>query len=63
MFKSYISDTPTAINPNLRRAIFATVLPSGTESDFSVLLKIYRTTPSADEREDIWRDLGSFRTP
>lgn len=50
------------IDPNLKAAVYALVAENGGEKEFDTLMKIYRATNDAREKERIQVALGSFKS-
>lgn len=61
MFAAFASGDRKAIHPNIRGSVYAIALVNGGEKEFEVLLKEYRTTTDADERNTALRSLGRVK--
>lgn len=55
------SPEKTPIDANIRKAVYAIVLPTSGEKEYELMLEEFRTTGSGDEREDCLRGMGYFR--
>lgn len=63
MFTRYFDGDRSAINPDLRAAVFAAVLRSGSEADHNAVLNLYRTTKDGMERITALTALGYALNP
>jgi archaellum biogenesis ATPase FlaH len=51
----------TPINPNIREAVYAIVLPTAADEEYEILLDEFRKSTFSEEREDLLRGMGYFR--
>jgi aminopeptidase 2 len=58
-FARYVGGEAAAIHPDLRHAVFATVLGKGGASELEALLGLYRAADSADQKVIVLRSLGA----
>lgn len=56
-FANYLKD-PSSLSPDLRTAVYATVLRTGDESTFNQLLDIYRKAELQEEKQRVLQVLG-----
>ena len=61
-FGRYIGGEKEAIHPDLREAVFGTVLRKGGQEEFDALIKLYKSESAADQKVIILRALGSAPT-
>jgi len=58
-FVKYIAGDASAIHPDLRHAVFSTVLKKGGQHEFDALVKLYADADAADQKVIILRSLGA----
>jgi aminopeptidase 2 len=58
-FLRYIGGDKEAIHPDLREAVFGTVLRKGGQHEFDALIELYKGETAADQKVIILRALGS----
>ncbi|KAJ5986253.1 hypothetical protein N7451_010618 [Penicillium sp. IBT 35674x] len=63
MFTRYCGGDRSAIHPDIRTAVFAAVLHTGSEADYNAVLDLYRTTNDGMERITALTTLGYARNP
>lgn len=63
MFEKFAAGDRSALHPNLRSAVYATVLQYGGEKEYEAILNEYRTAANSDERNAALRSLGRARQP
>eukprot|EP00040_Diaphanoeca_grandis_P006210 m.36408 g.36408 ORF g.36408 m.36408 type:complete len:859 (-) comp17353_c0_seq2:231-2807(-) len=62
-FERFVAGDADAIFPDLRGAVFKTVLKFGGKDELTALLKIYREAPSADMKVTVLSSIGRSRLP
>ncbi|KAI7255861.1 hypothetical protein KC335_g13611 [Hortaea werneckii] len=63
MFEKFIGGDRSAIHPNLRGGVYATVLSYGGEKEYNAIVKEYETAKNADERNTALRAIGRAKDP
>lgn len=63
MFTQFRAGDRSAIHPDLRAAVFASVLKIGSTEEYNAVLDIYRTTEDSNERITALAALGHARIP
>ena len=59
LFLKYAAGDADAIHPDLRHAVFSTVLKKGGRAEFDALVKLYAEADAADQKVIILRSLGA----
>ncbi|KAI9170715.1 Aminopeptidase 2 [Paramyrothecium foliicola] len=62
MFQKFTAGDRTALHPNLRKAVFATVIRLGTEAEYDAVVKEYETAKTSSERNAALVCLGAGRS-
>jgi aminopeptidase 2 len=63
MFNKFRGGDRKAINPNLRRTVFATVIRRGGKEEYEAVLKEYETAKTSVERNGALSSLGASKDP
>ncbi|KAJ5218687.1 uncharacterized protein N7498_000786 [Penicillium cinerascens] len=63
MFAQFRAGDRSAIHPDLRAAVFGSVLKFGSTEEYNAVLDIYRTTEDSNERITALAALGHARSP
>jgi len=63
MFERFRRGDRSAIHPNLRAGVYATVLQNGGTTEYDAVLEEYRSAKTSDERNTALRAIGRARDP